>query len=263
MGIRGWRWLFIIEGIPALVFGVVTWFYLTDRPREAKWLTPDERDWIAQQLERERQSKKAAHTYSIWQALRHRDVLILTGAYFVDNLASFALSFWMPTMIKRISGLANFRVALLVAVPYVVAVVAMQLNGWHSDRTAERRWHSAIPLLIAAAALLPLSLAEFGTIPSVALFAVASAGVLAFVPSFWAMPSAFLSDSAAAVSTGAINCVAVGLGGFAGPALLGYLVTRTNSFRSGFACLVAALVVAGLLTLTLRVRCPERALTNA
>lgn len=263
MGMRGWRWLFIVEGIPALVFGVVTWFYLTDWPRQAEWLSPDERDWIARQLERERQAKKAAHTYTIWQALRHRDVLILTGAYFVDNLASFALSFWMPTMIKRISGLANFRVALLVAVPYLVAAVAMQLNGWHSDRTAERRWHTAIPLLIAAAALLPLSLAEFGTIPSVALFTVASAGLLAFVPSFWAMPSAFLSDSAAAVSTGAINCVAVGLGGFAGPALLGYLVTRTNSFRSGFACLVAALVVAGLLTLILRVRRPGRALTTA
>ena len=263
MGIRGWRWLFIVEGIPALVFGVVTWFYLTDRPREAKWLSPDERDWIARQLEQERQAKKAAHSYTIWQALCHRDVLILTAAYFVDNLAGFALSFWMPTMIKRVSGLANFPVALLVAVPYIVAVLAMQLNGWHSDRTAERRWHTAIPLLIAAAALLPLSLAELGTIPSVVLFAMAHAGLLAFVPSFWAMPSAFLSDTAAAVSTGAINCFAVGLGGFAGPALLGYLATRSNSFRSGFACLVAALVAAGLLTLTLRVRRPERVLTTA
>lgn len=263
MGIHGWRWLFIVEGIPALVFGVVTWFYLTDWPREAKWLQPEERDWIAHQLEQEKQSKKDAHTYTIWQALCHRDVLILTGAYFVDNLGSFALSFWMPTMIKRISGLANFRVVLLVAVPYIVAVVAMQLNGWHSDRTGERRWHTAIPLLVAAAALFPLSLAEMGTTPSLLLFTLALSGLISFVPTFWAMPSAFLCDSAAAASTGAINCVAVGLGGFAGPALLGYLVTRTNSFRSGFVCLVAALVLAGLLTLTLRVRRPERTLTTA
>jgi ACS family tartrate transporter-like MFS transporter len=263
LGIRGWRWLFIVEGIPALVFGVVTWFYLTDWPREAKWLRPEERDWISRQLEQEKQAKKSAHAYTIWQALRHRDVLTLTAAYLVDNLASFALSFWMPTMLKRISGLTNFRVALLVAVPYMVAVVAMQANGWHSDRTAERRWHTAIPLLVAAAALLPLSLAELGTTASVFLFSLALAGLLAFVPSFWAMPSAFLCGSAAAVSTGAINCAAVGLGGFAGPALLGYLVTRTHSFRSGFACLVGALIVAGLLTLTLRVRRPKPALTVA
>ena len=102
-----------------------------------------------------------------------------------------------------------------------------------------------------------------GTTPSLLLFTLALSGLISFVPTFWAMPSAFLCDSAAAASTGAINCVAVGLGGFAGPALLGYLVTRTNSFRSGFVCLVAALVLAGLLTLTLRVRRPERTLTTA
>ena len=263
MGMRGWRWLFIVEGIPALFFGVMTWFYLTDWPHQAKWLPTDERDWITHQLEQEKQAKKSAHAYTVWEAVRDRHVLTLSVAYFVENAAGFALSFWMPTMIKRLSGLTNFRVALLVAVPNLVGLVAMQVNGWHSDRTTERRWHTAIPLFVTASALLVLSLAELGTTASVALFAVATAGVLAFLPSFWAMPSAFLSDSAAAVSTGAINCFAVGLGGFVGPALVGYLVSRSNSFRSGFACLAVGLVAAGLVTLTLRVRRPQGALTAA
>src|SRR3989442_15883487 len=119
----------------------------------------------------------------------------------------------------------------------------MQVNGWHSDRTAERRWHTAIPLWVTAAALLVLSVADWGTVPSLFLFSIAAAGLLAFLPSFWAMPSAFLCDSAAALATGTINCVAAGLGGFLGPAFVRYQAPPTHSFRSRFSVIVGPLLI--------------------
>src|SRR5579862_7017058 len=252
--LHGWQWLFILEGIPAIVFGVVTWFYLTDWPHQAKWLPPDEREWVTRQLESEKQAKKSVHAYTVWQAIRHRDVVILTALHFVQNGSAYALAFWLPTMLKTLSRQTDFKVTLMVALPNLLGFVAMQVNGWHSDRTAERRWHTAIPLWVAAAALLVLSVADWGTVPSLLLFSIAAASLLAFLPSFWAMPSAFLCDSAAAMATGTINCIAAGLGGFLGPALVGIQAARTHSFRSGFAVLAVALVIAGVLPLSVRIR---------
>ena len=253
-GLRGWQWLFILEGMPALFFGVMTWFYLTDWPHQAKWLPTDERAWVINQLESEKRAKKSVRSYTVWEAIRHRDVLILTAVHLVQNGSAHALAFWLPTMLKRVSGLSDFKVTLLVALPNLLGFVAMQVNGWHSDRTAERRWHTAIPLWVTAAAFLVLSVADWGTVPSLFLLSIAAASLLAFLPSFWAMPSAFLCDSAAAMATGTINCFASGLGGFLGPAFVGYQAARTHSFRSGFAVLVVALVIAGVLPLTLRIR---------
>ena len=254
LGLRGWQWLFILEGLPALFFGVITWFYLTDWPHQAKWLPAVEREWVINQLESEKRAKESAHAYTVWQALRHRDVLILTAAHLVQNGSAHALAFWLPTVLKRVSGLSDFKVTLLVVLPNLLGFVAMQVNGWHSDRTAERRWHTAIPLWVTAAGLLVLSLADWGTLPSLFLLSLAAASLLAFLPSFWAMPSAFLCDSAAAMATGTINCVASGLGGFLGPAFVGLQAARTHSFRSGFGVLAAALLIAGVLPLAVRVR---------
>lgn len=253
-GLHGWQWLFILEGMPALFFGVMTWFYLTDWPHQAKWLPADEKEWVVNQLESEKRAKQSVRSYTVWQAIRNRDVVILTALHFVQNGSAYALAFWLPTMLKRLSGQSDFKVTLMVALPNLLGFFAMQANGWHSDRTAERRWHTAIPLWVAAGALLVLSKADWGTVPSLFLFSIAAASLLAFLPSFWAMPSAFLCDSAAAMATGTINCVAAGLGGFLGPALVGYQAARTHSFRSGFSVLVVALVIAGILPLTLRVR---------
>jgi nitrate/nitrite transporter NarK len=186
--------------------------------------------------------------------MRNRDVLILTALHFVQNGSAYALAFWLPTMLKRLSGLSDFKVTLLVVLPNLLGFFAMQVNGWHSDRTAERRWHTAIPLWTTAVALLVLSMADWGTVSSLFFFSIAAASLLAFLPSFWAMPSAFLCDSAAALATGTINCVAAGLGSFLGPALVGYQAARTHSFRSSFPILAVALLVAGLLPLTLRIR---------
>lgn len=253
-GLRGWQWLFVLEGLPALFFGVMTWFFLTDWPHEAKWLPSEEREWVVHQLQRENQAKKSLHAYSVWEALSNRDVLILTALHFVQNGSAYALAFWLPTMLKRLSGLSDFKVTLLVALPNLLGLLAMQVNGWHSDRSAERRWHTAVPLWVTAAALLVLSLADWSTMPSLLLLSIAAASLLAFLPSFWAMPSAFLCDDSAALATGMINCVAAGLGGFLGPAFVGYQAARTHSFRSSFAVLVVALVIAGVLPLMVRIR---------
>ncbi|HKU23994.1 MAG TPA: MFS transporter, partial [Candidatus Sulfotelmatobacter sp.] len=255
-GLRGWQWLFILEGMPAVFLGVTTVFYLTDWPHQAKWMPEDERKWMMDQLEKEKKAKQSVHSYTVWEAMRHRDVVILTALHFVQNGSAYALAFWLPTMLKELSRVSDFKVTLMVALPNLLGFAAMQINGWHSDRTGERRWHTAIPLWVTAAALLVISTLKLGTVPSLVFFSIAAAGLLAFLPSFWAMPSAFLCDSAAAVATGTINCVAAGLGGFLGPALVGYQAARTHSFRSGFGALVVALLISGILPLTLRVRAP-------
>lgn len=251
-GLQGWQVLFIAEGLPALFFGVMTWSYLTDWPHQANWLPPAERQWIIEHLECEKRAKQSVRSYTVWEAIRNRNVLTLTALHFAQNGSAYALAFWLPTMLKRLSGLGDFKVTLLVALPNVLGFVAMQVNGWHSDRTSERRWHTTIPLWVTAAALLVLSVADWGLLPSLFLFSIAAASLLAFLPCFWAMPSAFLSNSAAAIATGTINCVSAGLGGFLGPSLVGLLVARTHSFRSGFGVLAVALLIAGVLPLTLR-----------
>src|SRR6267378_3861082 len=112
LGLRGWRWLFILEGIPAIVFGVITVFYLTDWPRQASWLREDERDWLSTQLEREKQAKQRARSYTVWQALSHRDVILLTLCYFCATTGGYGIAFWLPTILKRLSGQSDIQVTL-------------------------------------------------------------------------------------------------------------------------------------------------------
>src|SRR5205085_8502635 len=129
-----------------IIFGVVTLFYLTDRPHQAKWLPEDEREWLVSELEREKQTKQARHSIHIWQALRHRDVLTLTLSYFLIVTSVYGLIFWLPTITKRLSGSSNLLVSLISALPYCVGFIAGLLVGWSSDRNKERRWHTALPM---------------------------------------------------------------------------------------------------------------------
>jgi MFS family permease len=139
LGLQGWRWLFILEGIPAVIFGVVTLFYLTDWPRQAAWLPKEECEWITAELENEKQRKAASHSYTILEALRQRDVLLLALIYFMGSTGIYGFIIWFPTILKRASGLPTGTVTLLVALPYLAGLIAMVLNGWHSDHTRERR----------------------------------------------------------------------------------------------------------------------------
>jgi ACS family tartrate transporter-like MFS transporter len=247
-GLRGWRWLFILEGLPAILFGIVTIFYLTDWPRQAKWLPNDEREWVAAQLDQEKEAKQKARAFTIWEALRHRDVILLTLCYFFALTGNYGLAFWLPTILKRLSGQGDLKVTLLASLPFLAGFLVQQMNGWHSDRTGERRLHTAVPLLLSGIALLLTVLYASNPLLSVALFTLVGAFYFAYHPPFWALPSMFLGESAAAASIGLINSLG-NLGGFVGPMLMGYLVTRTRSFSVGLLFLVGSLWLSGLLML--------------
>src|SRR5437016_4353899 len=248
LGMRGWRWLFIIEGIPAVVLGVITLWYLTDWPRQADWLSADEKLWITTELQREREAKKLRHAYNVWQAVRHRDVILLTACYFCAMTGSYGIAFWLPTILKHISGKSDLKVTLLAALPYVAAFVTQQVNGWHSDRTQERRWHAALPVFVCGIALALAVLSRANLALSVGWFVVAGGAFYGFQPVFWAVPTRFLSESAAAASIGLINSVG-NLGGFVGPMVMGYLASRTHSFSAALLYLVASLFASGILML--------------
>jgi ACS family tartrate transporter-like MFS transporter len=250
-GLRGWRWLFILEGIPAILLGIVTIFYLTDWPKQAKWLAPDEREWITEELLKEKQAKQRVRSFSIWEALRHRDIVLLTLCYFFALTGGYGISFWLPTILKRLSGLSDFTVSLLAALPYVAGLISQQINGWHSDLTRERRWHTAIPLFCCGASILLAVLFRTNMALSVAMFTLMGAGYFAFHPGFWPIPTQFLSESAAAACIGLINSVG-NLGGFVGPLMMGYLVTRTQSCAAGMLYLVGSLFLSSILMLLVK-----------
>jgi MFS transporter, ACS family, tartrate transporter len=245
LGVDGWRWLFALEGLPAILLGAVAFFYLTDWPRDAGWLAPEQREWIEQKLEEEKPARHQKIT--AWQALRSRPILLLASTAFCEYFVAYTVAFWWPTILKRQSGFSDLRVGLIGALPYVAALMAMLINGWHSDKTGERRWHSAVPQFIAAGALLALILLPPSTQSSVILFTVVCL-VWAFLPVFWTMPSEILSDSAAAASVGLVNG-AGSVAGFAGPLAFGYLNSRTGSYAYGFALMMVCVFGGGLLVL--------------
>jgi ACS family tartrate transporter-like MFS transporter len=250
-GLPGWRWLLILEGIPAVIFGVITLFYLTDWPRDAKWLPKEECEWITGELEAEKLRKTSVRSYSVAQALRQRDVLLLTLIYFMGSTAIYGFIIWFPTILKRASGFSTQTVTFLVVLPYVATLIGMLVNGWHSDRHKERRWHTASMLFAGALFLVLVILSPEHIWIQLGFFILFSGFLQAYQPSFWALPSTFLTASAAAASIGLINCLG-GLGGFVGPFVMGYLVNRTGSFSAGLGWLLVNCVVAGILVLCLR-----------
>jgi MFS transporter, ACS family, tartrate transporter len=248
LGRSGWRWLFLLEGAPAILLGMATLFVLPDRPNEARWLRADERDWLTARLEEERRAKAHVEHVTVWQALRHPAVLLLTAGLFFTYTGGYAFWFWMPTMLQRLTGWSTQRIGWMGAIPFVAGLIGLLLLGWNSDRTRERRWHFVIPQLTSALALsawffLPPSNALLLTVFSLVVF-----GTIAYLPSFWALPSSFLSASAAAAAVGFINCTA-SIGGFFGPKIIGDLSQRTGSFHSGFIFMIACWTIASVLVL--------------
>jgi len=247
--LQGWRWLFIVEGIPAVIFGVVTTFYLTDWPREADWLSPEEREWITTELEREAAEKRAVRKYSIWETLRQPIVLWLALIYFCGVSCSYGLTMWLPTFLKRASGRSDLVITLLTMLPYLILLAAMLFNGWNSDRTGERRWHTAAPLMLCTVSFVIAILAGSNFwLAFVGLTFASTAN--AFLPAFWTFPYAFLTDSGAAAATGLINSIG-NLGGLAAPWVIGYFLDRTHSFTPGFLYVIVSLLVAIVVVLSL------------
>ena len=251
-GTQGWRWLFFLEGAPAVLLGIVAFFYLTDWPQQAGWLRPEQRHAIQAQLERERAFKLQAS--SIAEALRSRTVVLLATVTFLNYFAFYTFIFWLPTLLKRQWALTDMRVGLLAAIPYMAFFIAMQVNGWHSDKTGERRWHAAVPSLVAAAGFLGLIVHPGDLRLSLVFFTMASVGN-AYLSAGWAIPTEVLGRSAAAAAVGAINAIA-STAGFAGPILFAHLSARTGSFTAGLFTMMLAALGAGVLVLCLPRRPP-------
>ncbi len=246
-GLAGWQWMFVIEAIPALVFGVVVLFYLTDRPEKAKWLSVDERTWLAKTME-EDQAGKPKTSHSIWAGLADIRVLALSLVYFGTSAGLYTLGIWAPQIIKSF-GLSSFQVGLINAVPAVFAVVGMILWARHSDKSGERTWHVVGACLLAAAGL------AFAT-GATSVFAVLMAltlvniGISASKPPLWSMPTLFLSGSGAAAGIATINSIG-NLGGFVGPSMIGWIKDATGSFAGGLYFVAALLLVSATVTLIL------------
>jgi MFS transporter, ACS family, tartrate transporter len=249
LGITGWRWLFLLEGLPAVVLGIVALFVLPDWPGEARWLPSNERDWITARLDEERRAKAHAEQMTIWQAIRHPAVLVLTVGLFFTYTGGYAFWFWFPTMLQRFTGWTDVqRIGWVGAIPFVAGLIGMLILGWSSDRTGERRWHFALPQLTAALALGVWFFIPHSTVLLIAVFTLVGFGTVAYLPSFWALPSAFLTSSAAAAAVGFINCTA-SIGGFVGPKIIGDLSQRTGSFNMGFIFMIACWTIASVLVL--------------
>jgi ACS family tartrate transporter-like MFS transporter len=248
LGVAGWRWLFLLEGIPAVLLGIATLFVLPDRSNEARWLAPAERNWIDARLAAEHAAKPKGERITIWLALRQPTVLILTAGLFFTYSGGYAFWFWEPTMLQRLTGWSVERVSWFGAPVFGSALVAMWFVGWSSDRTGERRWHFAIPQLAAALALVVWFVLPRSNALLILLFSVVAAGTCAYLPAFWALPSAFLSSAAAAAAIGFINCIA-SIGGFFGPKLVGNLSEGTGSFNAPFVVMIACWTIAAALVL--------------
>ncbi len=250
LGLNGWQWVYIAWGIPAVVLGVIVLVFLTDRPRKARWLDPEEREALEAELERERALHRGSRHMRWSEALRNPKVLWLAAAYFFIVTGNYGVESFLPTILEKWYSLSKDDLRWLLMIPALGSLVGQLFIGWSSDRTKERRLHAAVPIYVGAAAL-GLTLVGRHPLPlMIVLFAVAATGLKAYLPAFWALPSLFLTEAAAAGSVGLINSVG-NLGGFIGPKVLGYVETKVGSFIPGmmFLCLsmaIAASIIVGL-----------------
>jgi len=254
--LAGWRWLFILEGIPAIVLGIITIFYLTDWPAQARWLPELERTWLVNELQAELESKKKRRSYTITQVFGERRILILLLAYLLAMTGYLGNVYWIPTFVKRISGFSNQTVTSLLTIPALMGVLGMLINGWHSDKTNERHWHTAFPLLAASSMFFLSRFSRHDVTLTIAFLLLGSGFLFAYFPTFWAIPTAILSETAAAASFGLINSIGQ-LGGFTGNYAIGFLNDRTHSLAASFTFIAVTYVAAGVLILSLRVRDPH------
>ena len=250
LGLKGWQSLFILEALPALVLGFVVLFFMTDKPEKAHWLTPAERDWLSRVLQAERKTRESVHHYTLGQALMNPRVVLFGLMYFGIVIGMYGFSFWLPQIIKGFGGLSNWQVGLITMIPSAFAAAAMYLWGRHSDKTGERVWHVFLPAIIGGTSL-AISGFLTGT-PALALVAltIGAMGIYAALPTFWTLPTAMLSGTAAAGGIALINSIG-NLGGYFGPSFMGYLKDWTKSHTYGLIGLGACMAMSGFLALAM------------
>ena len=253
LGLAGWKWLFILEAIPAVSLGIITPFYLTNRPAEAKWLENDERNWLMGVLEAESVKKIEKKKYTLLQAFRDADVIILSAIYFFWVCGFYGVGLFLPILVKSLStAMSNQAVGFLVSVPYIFAFLAMFLVGRSSDRTGERRWHTVFGMVTGAVGLgCSVLFAHASIFVSMIFFTASIMGIHASFGPFWAIPHSFLTSAAAAGAIAMINSIG-NLGGFVGPYAMGFIHDATGSFNLGLLLLVACLLASAGLVISLR-----------
>jgi MFS family permease len=249
-GLSGWQWLFLLEGIPAVLVGILVLCVLPDGPREAHWLSQPEQDWLRAELARDEAQAGPGQKHRLREAFTSGRVWLLCAIYFLLNVGGYGCEMWLPQIIRSFSRMSEFRIGLLNGIPYLAATIFMVLNGRHSDRTGERRWHVAASALAGAIGF-AASAAAPNVAFSLAALAVAFAGVKGMLGPFWVLSTASLSGTAAAAGIAWINSVG-NLGGFVGPTIVGYIKKATGDYSGAVITLGCGLVILACLALTLR-----------
>lgn len=251
--LKGWQWLFILEGIPASILGVVVFFYLPNGPRTARWLAPDELAWLEGQLAGERAEREKHDHLTLRQALMNPKVLLLSALYFMIVIGGYGPEFFMPAIIKDRTGWTDpLHITALATVPSLVAAVVMVLFGRHSDRTGERRWHVFAALAMGAVGLAVAAVTK-NPVVTILGMCLAVSGRWSATSTFWGLPTAFLSGTAAAGGIAMINSIG-NLGGHFGPASMGWLRETTKSYTTGLLVLAACFLAGAFLAVAVRVR---------
>lgn len=250
LGLHGWQWMYLAEGLPAMLLGFVVLGFLTEKPADARWLSTEQREWLSARIYAEHGEAESRNRLSFGAALEHPTVLLLAIIMFCCQTGSYGLTLWVPTIVKGLSGYTDFEVGLFSAVPYIAAAAGMILVGRSSDRSGERFLHVAIPSVVGALGFIATGMI---TAPMAAMLALAVAAVGDYSTRgpFWALPGKFLTGSAAAAGIALINAMGA-VGGFIGPYAVGYLKDATGSFASGLYLLAGILFVGAILTLVLR-----------
>lgn len=250
-GMPGWRWMFILEGIPAIIIGIITYYYLTDRPQEAKWLTKEEKEWLIQEIRHENEQKVGSKHHSARDVLTNPQVWRLSFIYLTLVIGLYGIGFWMPTIIKSFSSiLTNTQVGLITMIPYIAAGICMILWARRSDRSGERRMHTAMPPLLGALGLIGAGMTTNPYL-SVIMMSIATIGIYSFFGPFWSLPAFFLTEVSAAVGIALINSIG-NLGGFVGPYMIGYLNELTGNMEAGLYFLSFSLIITSLLVLSIK-----------
>jgi len=249
-GLAGWQWLFLMEGVPAVLLGGVVLVYLTDTPEQAKWLAPEQRRWLAECVLSEQRAAQARHGIGLSKALLHPTVWLLAFVLFAGQTASYGLTLWIPQIVKSLSGLGTFAVSMISALPYVAASIGMVVICASSDRSGERLLHVAIPTALGGLAFLASAYLS-SPVPALIALAIAAVGNTSTRGPFWALPTRFLSGQAAAGGIALINTVA-SVGGFVGPYVIGLVRGITGGFAGGLVFLAVLMLLGAGAALMLR-----------
>lgn len=251
MGWGGWRWMLFLEGVPALLGGILCFMFLTNKPSDAKWLSAEEKKWLVDELENDRKARPDARSFGSFKVMTNPRVLYLAFIYFVYQCGSLGIGYWMPQIIRGFSKtLTVTQVGVIAMLPYIFATVVMVWWSHSSDKRRERRLHTAIPLGVAALALIGAGLTG-NPFLSMAMISISLAGLYSFKSPFWALPTLFLTRSTASIAIAVINSVG-NLGGFVGPFMIGYIKGAGRTATHGLLFLAGLLIVSFLMAYFIR-----------